>query len=173
MTRRGWLWAATGFLVAAALGFYLLMHIGASGVTDDGKRPLTCAIDAEGGAPYIFQDPKNPGTYLGFEADIARALAEQLHRPIELKQYEYSSIFAGLARGDFDLSISGLEITPDRLEKFRFSRPYYIYRLQLVSRANEKRFQNLTDCAGRKDITIGTLEDTAAERLLDKMGIKK
>jgi polar amino acid transport system substrate-binding protein len=173
MTQRGWLWAAGIFLVAAALGFYLLSEIGASGVQDDGQRPLTCAIDAEGGAPYIFKDPKNPDTYLGFEADIALALSRELHRPIELKQYEFSSIFAGLGRGDFDLSISGLEITPDRLEKFRFSRPYYIYRLQLVSRADEERFQALADCAGRKDITIGTLEDTAAERLLDKLGINK
>jgi His/Glu/Gln/Arg/opine family amino acid ABC transporter permease subunit len=173
MTRRGWLWAAGFFLVAAALGFYLLSEIGASGLHDDGKRPLTCAIDAEGGAPYIFKDPKDPEHYLGFEADIAQALSRELHRPIELKQYEFSSIFAGLGRGDFDMSISGLEITPDRLEKFRFSRPYYIYKLQLVSRADEKRFHSLADCAGRNDITIGTLEDTAAERLLDKMGIKK
>src|SRR6266446_10940828 len=111
MTQRGWLWAACGFLIAAALGTYLFVHTRSEGPKDDPTRPLTCAIDAEGGAPYVFKDPKEPNTYIGYEADIAQALSRELHRPIELKQYEYSSIFAGLGRGDFDLSISGLEIT--------------------------------------------------------------
>ena len=55
----------------------------------------------------------------------------------------------------------------------RFSKPYYLYKLQLVVRAGEQRLTTLQDCVGRPDLVIGTLEDTAAERLLDKLGIKK
>src|SRR5947209_4449513 len=120
MKRRSWGLAAglMGILVAGAW-FIIKQQLG-SGDADDARRPLICAIDAEGGAPYIFIDPQHPDSYIGFEADLTRSLAVELHRPIEFKQYEFSSIFSGLARDDFDLSISGLEITPDRLERFHF-----------------------------------------------------
>jgi polar amino acid transport system substrate-binding protein len=137
------------------------------------QRPLVWAADAEGGAPYIFKDADHPGQNVGFEVDLAAALAKELGRPIRFKQYEFSSLFSGLERGDFDFAMNGLEITPDRKRKVRFSKPYYLYKLQFVVRAGEQRFTTLQDCIGRADVVIGTLEDTAAERLLDKLGIKK
>jgi polar amino acid transport system substrate-binding protein len=139
----------------------------------DAKRPLIWAADAEGGAPYIFKNPKNPQDNIGFEVDLAAALARELGRPIRFKQYEFSSLFSGLERGDFDIAMNGLEITPDRRRKVRFSKPYYLYQLQFVVRAGEERFKTLQDCAGRAGLVIGTLEDTAAARLLDKLDIPK
>jgi polar amino acid transport system substrate-binding protein len=136
------------------------------------RRPLVWAADAEGGAPYIFKDPADPSRNIGFEVDIVNALAKELGRPIEFKQYEFNSLFSGLERGDFDFAMNGLEVTPDRKQRCRFSRPYYRYTLQLVTRKGETRFTNLEECRGR-DLTIGTLEDTAAERLLDKLKVKK
>jgi polar amino acid transport system substrate-binding protein len=143
-----------------------------AGDPKDQTRPLIWAADAEGGAPYIFKDPKDPTQYLGFEKDIADALARELGRPIEFKQYEFETLITGLGRGDFDFAMNGLEITPDRKTKVRFSRPYYIYKLQLVVRNGEQRFKTLSDCQGRADLKIATLRDTAAERLLKKMGIE-
>ena len=52
-----------------------------------------------------------------------------------------------------------------------FSRPYYIYRLQLVTRRDDDRFQSIKDLGGRKDVRVGTLSNTAASRLLDRLGI--
>lgn len=137
------------------------------------RRPLVWAADAEGGAPYIFKDPDHPGQNKGFEVDLAAALALELGRPIQFKQYEFSSLFSGLERGDFDFAMNGLEVTPDRKSRVRFSKPYYLYKLQFVVRSGEQRITTLQDCTGRADLVIGTLEDTAAERLLDKLGIKK
>jgi polar amino acid transport system substrate-binding protein len=135
--------------------------------------PLLWAADAEGGAPYIFKGPNNPQQNIGYEVDLAAALAKELGRPIHFKQYEFSRLFSGLERGDFDFAMNGLEITPDRRKKVHFSRPYYLYKLQFVTRAGERRFSNLEECRKRGGVVIGTLEDTAAERLLDQLGIKK
>ena len=52
-------------------------------------------------------------------------------------------------------------------------RPYYVYREQLVVRADETRFHSLDDCQNRKDITIGTLGGCAGERSLDRRQITK
>jgi len=132
-------------------------------------RPLRWAADAEGGAPYIFQDPADPHRVIGFEVDLAEALSQRLGRPIEWVQYDFMSLVAGLQRGDFDFAMNGLEVTPDRAKVVRFSRPYYVYTLQLVVRKDETRFQNLEELLALGG-TVGTLEETAAQRLLEEMG---
>ncbi len=146
------------------------MAISASGplcaADEDRKKPLIWAADAEGGAPYIFKDPKNPERNIGFEVDLAQALSREMHRPIKFLQYQFSSLVAGLQRGDFDIAMNGLEVTPDRRSKLLFSHPYYIFQQQLVVRADETRIKSYADCQKLPGITIGTLEDTAASRLL-------
>ncbi len=106
--------------------------------------PLIWAADEEGGAPYVYRD--NKLGRVGFELDIINALAEELKRPIEFKQYAFDSLIPGLLKGDFDFAMNGLEINEERQEKIRFSKPYYIYRQQLVTRADEKRFNTLLGC---------------------------
>ena len=135
------------------------------------RSPLRWAADAEGGAPYIFQDPNDPERVIGFEVDLAEALSHKLNRPIEWVQYDYMSLLAGLQRGDFDFAMNGLEVTPDRARSVRFSRPYYVYTLQLVVRAEESRFQNLDELLALGGL-VGTLEETAAQRLLEDMGFQ-
>jgi polar amino acid transport system substrate-binding protein len=68
--------------------------------------------------------------------------------------------------------MNGVEDTPDRRKALRLSRPYYVYSLQLVVRKGDSRFASLEECKENRAV-VGTLEDTAAERLLDQMGITK
>src|SRR5262245_59424938 len=77
-----------------------------------------------------------------------------------------------LERAAFDSAMNGLEITPDRLARVRFSKPYYAYKLQLVVRQDEDRFTSL-EGVRKVNGVVGTLEDTAAARLLDARRIKK
>jgi polar amino acid transport system substrate-binding protein len=136
------------------------------------QAPLRWAADAEGGAPYIFKDPDHPDKNIGFEVDLAAALAEELGRNIDFVQYQFGSLVPGLQRRDFDFAMNGLEVTPDRARVVRFSHPYYVYTLQLVVRADETRFETLEQCRAIGG-TVGTLEDTAAERLLDELQVRK
>lgn len=140
--------------------------------TADEKPVLRWAADAEGGAPYIFKDPKDINKLVGFEVDLAEALGKEIGRRIEFVQYDFKSLTSGLQRGDFDFAMNGVEDTPDRRKALRLSRPYYVYTLQLVVRKDESRFESLDECK-KLGLVVGTLEDTAAERLLDKEGITK
>lgn len=137
------------------------------------KTPLRWAADSEGGAPYIFKSPDNPDVNIGFEVELAQALARELGRPIEFVQYDFKSLLQGLERGDFDLAMNGLEVTPDRLRQVRFTKPYYRYRQQLIVRADETRITSFHDCIRTPGIVVGTMDDTAADRLLDSHGISK
>ena len=159
-------------LLLAALAVAMLRAAAAGANVSPPLPPLRWAADSEGGAPYIFKDPDDPKRNIGFEVDLAAALAKELGRRIEFVQYQFSSLVPGLLRGDFDFAMNGLEITPDRIKAVRFSRPYYVYTLQLVARADDRRFDTLAKCKSIKG-TVGTLEDTAAERLLDRLGVAK
>ena len=68
--------------------------------------------------------PFNTIMNVGFELDIISALAEELKRPIEFKQYAFDSLIPGLLKGDFDFAMNGLEINQERQEKIRFSKPF-------------------------------------------------
>jgi polar amino acid transport system substrate-binding protein len=135
------------------------------------QKPLLWAADDDGGAPYISSDPKHPGQYIGFEVDLAKAFEKEIGRPIEFKSCKFENLESGLLRGDFDFAMNGMEGTPDRRRTMRLSRPYYVYTLQLVVRADETRINSLDDCKQDK-IVIATLGNTAAARLLDQEGIK-
>ncbi len=130
--------------------------------------PLRWGADAEGGAPYIFNDPERPDELIGFEVDIIRALEKELGRRIEHKQYDFKKLLEGLERGDIDFAMNGLEVTPDRQKRVRFSRPYYVFKLQLVVRQDESELRSLRDCVARR-ARVGTLENTAASRLLEQL----
>ena len=135
------------------------------------EPPLIWGGDAEGGAPFIFDDPQNPARTVGFEVDLAKALSRELDRPIKFRQYQFRSLIAGLQRGDFDIAMNGIEVTPDRRAKLLFTHPYYVFQQQLVVRANDDRIQTFDDCQNKTGIRVGTMEDTAASRILNHAGI--
>jgi polar amino acid transport system substrate-binding protein len=146
------------------------LPLGAAQATAADLPPLRYGADAEGGAPYIFLDPANPSRTQGFEVDLAAALATELGREINFSQKNYENLVLYLERGEVDFVMNGLEVTADRVERLRMSRPYYVYTLQLVGRAGETRFVTL-DQLQTLGLTVGTLNETAASRLLKQRGI--
>jgi polar amino acid transport system substrate-binding protein len=138
-------------------------------------RPLVWGGDAEGGAPFQLRDPEDPQKVIGFEVELADAIAEHLSRRMgatvkaEFYQYDWGSLIAGLNRGDFDVIISGLEMTPENEAQVEFTRPYYIYHQQLVVRRDETQIESLRDCRERP---MATLAGSAADRLMQASGVR-
>ncbi|MCX7718855.1 MAG: ABC transporter substrate-binding protein [Candidatus Sumerlaeaceae bacterium] len=124
---------------------------------------LRWGADEAGGAPYEFRNPKNPDERIGFEVEIAEEIGRRLGLRIEFVQTNWAQLLPALDIGNFDMAMSGIEITPDRREAVDFTRPYYIFAQQLVVRAGETDIRTLDDCRGRK---VGTLGASAAERVL-------
>lgn len=124
---------------------------------------LRWGSDEAGGAPYEFRDPKDPSKRIGFEVDIAEEIGRRMGVKIEFVQTDWAVLIPALQRGDFDMAMAGIEITPERKEVVDFVGPYYIYLQQLVVRADDTKTSSLQDLVGKK---VGTLNNTAAERIL-------
>ncbi len=123
--------------------------------------------DAEGGAPYVFPDPKDPARLVGFEVELAEGIAGEMGLRPEFVQNAWDSLIPALERGDFDVAINGLEVTEERGRRILFSRPYYVYTEQLVVRKGQTGIRGLSDLAGRK---VGTLSGAVSQRMLEEAG---
>jgi polar amino acid transport system substrate-binding protein len=147
----------------------LLLVVGLAGasVSADGPQELRWGGDSEGGAPYVFQDPKNPRDIVGFEVDLAEALGEKLKRRPVFVQNQWDGLIPGLKRGNYDIAMNGLEITEDRKQEINFTLPYYATALQLSVRVEEQGINSLADLKGRK---VGTLKYSLAQRVLEREG---
>jgi ABC-type amino acid transport substrate-binding protein len=93
---------------------------------------------------------KNPrtGAIEGFEADLARAIAEKLLGApdrVDFAQVKDEERIQALKNDVVDMVVSQLTITPDRAEQVDFSIPYYVTReALLVPKASGiKRFEDL------------------------------
>ena len=60
--------------------------------------------DAEGGAPFVEADPRDPTRVVGFDVEVAELLARGLGRMPRFIQAGFTSLDASAARGDFDLT---------------------------------------------------------------------
>lgn len=128
---------------------------------------LVWGFDAEGGAPYVFHDPKHPSKLIGFEVELVEAIAGELGVKVQHFQNAWDSILLSLLRGDFDIALNGIEITSDRELAVSFTRPYYAYAEQIVTRASETRINRFEDLRGMK---VGTLYNTVAKQMLEELG---
>jgi polar amino acid transport system permease protein/polar amino acid transport system substrate-binding protein len=123
---------------------------------------LGWGADLQGGEPYVYESPTQPGVIVGFEVDIAEALARELGVRAKFHQNDWSTLVPSLERGDFDVALNGLEDTPTRRARLRLSRPYFVYGETLAVRAGSP-LRTLADLSGRR---IGTLNQTVAQELL-------
>ncbi len=117
----------------------------------------------QGGEPYVFQDPSDSSRLIGFEAEIARGLGSKLHVRTEFVQNDWQNLIPSLERGDFDMIMNGLEVTPARRARVAFTRPYYVFSETLVVRRDQAAVQALADLRGRR---VGTLNGSLAYDLL-------
>ena len=130
-------------------------------------EPLRWGGDSEGGAPYVFQDPKDPARIVGFEVELAEALGRELGRPAAFVQNQWDGLIPGLLRNNYDIALNGVEITADREQVIRFTIPYYATAEQLSVRREEKGIHVLSDLKGR---AAGTLKFSLAQRILERVG---
>src|SRR3569623_1313834 len=121
--------------------------------------------DQQGGEPYAFEDPVLPGTLSGFETEIAAALAQAMGvRPVFV-QNDWPNLIPSLERGSFDVAMNGIEVTPARLARVAFSRPYFFFTLRLAAQKDDVR---ITDLGAVRRRRVGTLAGTQAwQTLLD------
>lgn len=146
------------------IAFIVLFFSGAASGED---KVLRWGGDAEGGFPYMFENPANPDEFIGFEVDIVDAIAEYMGRKPVFVNNAWDNLIPGLERNLYDIAINGLEVTPEHEEVVNFSIPYYITYLQLAVRRETEDINSIEDVRGK---IAGTLKESYAQEVLEEVG---
>jgi polar amino acid transport system substrate-binding protein len=125
--------------------------------------------DAGGGAPFIIESAG--GGKPGFEVELADYLANKLGLRSELVRKEWDMLPQDLKRGDIDIILNGYEWSPDRQREMLSTIPYYIFRLQLITRKDDDSIRGWDDLrarAGQRKKRIGVLSGSGGHRYVEK-----
>lgn len=102
-------------------------------------------------APYSFHDDAN--NLVGFDVEIARAIADKLGVEAKFTETQWDGIIAGLDANKYDAISNQVSITEERLQKYLFSDPYtYVYGVVIVNDDNEE-IKSFEDLDG-KDVSL-------------------
>ena len=136
----------------AVLMLAALLTVGASAEEDLLQKIQsrgTIIVGLEGDwAPWSFVDENDE--LMGFDVEVARAIAEKLGVEAEIIPGEWDGLFAGMDAGRYDMVVNGVEVTPERTEKYDFADPYAYIRTALIVRGDNEDIKTFEDLKGKK-----------------------
>lgn len=108
----------------------------------------TIIVGLEGDwAPWSFVGDND--TLMGFDTEVAQAIAAKLGVKAEIVPGEWDGLFAGLDSERYDMIVNGVEITPERTEKYDFASPYAFIRTALIVRSDNEDIKTFEDLSGK------------------------
>ncbi|WP_277207303.1 amino acid ABC transporter substrate-binding protein [Isoptericola croceus] len=150
---------ATATLTALALAACGGSGDGSDGGTDGSDLNLvsdgTLTVATEGTyRPFTFHDAS--GDLVGYDVEVAEAVAEKLGLEVNFQETQWDAIFAGLDAGRFDTIANQVSMTPERLEKYEFSQPYTVSRGVVVVAEGDTSVSSFADLDGKTTAQSGT-----------------
>ncbi len=118
-------------------------------------------------APWTYHDER--GELVGFDIEVAKAVCDKLGVEAQFVEGEWDGLLAGIDAGRYDTMANGVDITPDRREKYDFSTPYAYIRTALMVRADDDTITSFEDLEGKS--TANTISSTYAQ-LAESYGAK-
>ena len=109
-------------------------------------------------APWTYHD--EAGELVGYDVEVAQAVAEELGVKVSFAESGWDSLLAGLESGRYDIIVNGVEIDETRQEKFDFSLPYAYNRTAVIVRGDNEEIQSMEDLEGKR--TANTISSTYA-----------
>lgn len=98
-------------------------------------------------APWTYHDEQ--GNLVGFDVEVAKAIADKLGVTATFAETEWDGIFAGLDAGRYDIAANGVEVTDERAEKYNFTTPYGYIRTALIVRGDNDDITSFEDLTGK------------------------
>ena len=139
---------------AASAALLALTGCGSSGESGGAGEELglvsgdTLTVATEGTyRPFSYHDES--GKLVGYDVEVAEAVAEKLGVEVTFQETQWDAIFAGLDAGRFDTIANQVSITPEREADYVFSTPYTVSTGVLVVSADNNDIKGFDDLEGK------------------------
>ncbi|HNW86587.1 MAG TPA: transporter substrate-binding domain-containing protein [Candidatus Limiplasma sp.] len=132
----------------------------------------TTALKAATSPDYPpFESLDDSGNVIGFDADLAAAISKLIGQDITFESTNFDSIIAGVQTGTYDLGLSCLSITEERLANVDFTTPYAQNGPCLIMKADSGITDNASVMGKKIGVQTGTTAVEAAEALTDESNV--
>ena len=146
----------THYLRRALLAVILLVAVlaaAACGASDSNKADRlqsagVLRVGTEGTyAPFSYHD--DSGELVGYDVDVARAVADKLGVKAEFVETPWDSMFAALGANRFDIVANQVTINEERKKLYDLSDPYAVGEGVIVTRADDDSIKSAADLKGK------------------------
>ncbi len=114
-------------------------------------------------SPWTYHD-LNTNELTGYDVEVGKKICEKLGIKAEFMETVWDDLLAALDSRRIDTMINGVEVTPERAEKYVFSIPYCYSHTVLVVRGDNTSITSFDDLKGKNTAnSVGSTYMTVAE----------
>ncbi|KKI93042.1 ABC transporter substrate-binding protein [Bacillus sp. SA1-12] len=135
------------------------------------KKVLKMATSADY-PPFEYIDTTKGSDIVGFDIDLAKALAEKTGYELEIQDIDFNSLIPALQAKQIDLVLSGMTPTPERAENVDFSDVYYTANHMIVS-LKDKEVKSIEELKGKTiGVQLGSIQEDKAKEISEQVNVK-
>jgi polar amino acid transport system substrate-binding protein len=107
------------------------------------------------------------GQVIGLEADLANLLASAMQVDLEIVQKPFAQLLPAVEKGEVDLVMSGVTITPERNLRVAFVGPYFVSGKSILTKSKKLAEASGADTINDPSVSLVTLEASTSARFVE------
>jgi ABC-type amino acid transport substrate-binding protein len=128
----------------------------------------TLRVGMSGNQPPLNFRNKS-GEMRGLEVDLARALAAAMGVELQIVTKPFGELLGTLAKGEVDMVMSGMSITPERNLKVAFVGPYFVSGKSILTKSSVLAAADETADIDDLELKIAALEGSTSQLFVEKV----
>lgn len=158
--------------IALLMAFTMVFALCACGKSASGSSSNTLVVGTSADyAPYefMYKDDSGEMVYGGFDIDVAKFVADEMKKDMQIENMNFDYLLAALGKGDYDIVIACMESTDERLQAADFSDPYYqdVAAKIVIKAEDAEKYKTFDDFAGANlGVQTGTTKIGQAEEYM-------
>lgn len=162
------------------IGLFLIMILAvgilaACGESEDDnasdKKTLVMATSADY-APFEYIESDKSDEIIGFDVDLANAIAGKLGYEVEVKDMDFGGLVQSLKSGQADFVLAGMTPTEKRKKNVDFSDIYYTAQHMVISK-KDSEISTVEDLEGKTvGVQLGSIQEGKADEINETVAIK-
>jgi len=143
---------------------------------DGGDAPVLYRIANEGKLRVGMSGNQPPlnvksksGELIGLEVDLAQLLARAMGVELVPVMKPFGDLLGALEKGEVDLVMSGMTMTPARNMRAAFVGPYFVSGKSILTKAENLANRDETDEINASGVTLAALEGSTSQRFVEML----
>lgn len=124
------------------------------------------------GSQPPFTMKSNDGQLMDYEVELAKLLTDAMNIKLKFVEKPFSELLPALEKGEIDVIMSGMTITPERNLKATFAGPYIVSGKSILAKSQRLSALDEMGEINRPTIRVAALDGSTSQRFVEKLAPK-